>query len=323
MPTAAIDQNQFQNQIHTILLIIAMVAILGLTGFFMFGLYGFVGAIALLLFGLFFSGRASAAMILRMYKAIPIARQEAPHLVDIFAEICRRAELEHQPRLFYVPSRMPNAFAVGTGRDASVAVTDGLLRMMNPRELAGVLAHEVAHVCNGDIRVMTMADAITRTTSTIARFGLMAVMLSLGGMMYGSTLPGMLIGGLIMFGAPAVMVMLQLAISRTREFNADQGAAELTGDPYGLASALAKLERPKSKGILGKILRPGMHRKEPAMLRTHPPTDERVEKLMELVKIQQQNQQEMQVAERPRRVPIANERVRRRPRYHFLSGLWH
>ena len=322
MPQETIDQNQLQNQMHTMLLIFAMIAILGVTGFFMYGLYGFLGAVAFLLFGLFFSGRASAAMILRMYRASPIGRQQAPQLVAIFEEICQRADLDFQPRLFYIPSRMPNAFAVGTGVNASVAVTDGLIRMMNPRELAGVLAHEVAHVRNGDIRVMTLADGITRTTSTLARIGLIAIMFSFGGLKFGSTLPGFLIGGLIMIGAPAILVMLQLAVSRTREFNADQGAAELTGDPYGLASALSKLERPKPKGILGKILRPGMHRKEPAMLRTHPPTDERVEKLMELVKIQQQEQTAKRVAERPRRVVIPNERIRKRPRYHILSGLW-
>ena len=323
MPQSAIDQNEFQNQLQTVLLILAMIAILGLTGFFMFGLYGFLGALAFLLFGLFFSGRASAAMILRMYKATPIERHQAPQLLEIFEVICERAELDSQPGLYYVPSRMPNAFAVGTGKSASVAVTDGLIRMMNPRELAGVLAHEIAHVRNGDIRVMTMADAITRTTSTVARLGLMAIFLSLGGMMFGSTLPGMMLGGLLMFAAPSVMVMLQLAVSRTREFSADLGAAELTGDPYGLASALTKLERPKPKGILGRILHPGMHRKEPAMLRTHPPTEERVEKLMELVKLHEEQQSEIRIAESPRRVEIPNPRVRRRPGYHVISGMWH
>ena len=322
MPQQTIDRNQFVNQLHTILLLLAMAVVLGLTGFFLLGVWGFATAIGLLLLGVFFSRRASAAVLLRMYKASPIQPQQAPQLVEIFEVLCQRAELEVPPRLYYIPSRLPNAFAVGTGQSASVAVTDGLLRMMNPRELAGVLAHEIAHVVNGDIRVMTTADAITRTTSLVSRIGLMAMMFSFGSMVFGSSGPGLLLGGLVMFLAPTAVVMLQLAVSRTREFNADLGSAELTNDPAGLASALTKLDRPKPKGILGKILRPGMRRKEPAMLRTHPPTDERVERLMELVKLAQ-NKQAAQIAAKPRRVVIEDRpRVRRRPRYHFTTGIW-
>ena len=141
----------------------------------------------MLAFGVLFSRKASVAVILRMYKASPINYQQAPQLVDLFDELCRRAGLQEAPHLFYIPSRLPNAFAVGTGESASVAVTDGLLRMMNSRELAGVLAHEIAHVVNGDIRVMTTADAITRATSMISRMGLFAMMFSFGGMVFGSS----------------------------------------------------------------------------------------------------------------------------------------
>ena len=322
MPQQKIDRNQFVNQLHTILLLLAMAVVLALTGFLIFGTWGMIGALGLLAFGIFFSGRASAAVILRMYKASPISYQQAPQLVELFDELCRRAGLQTSPHLFYIPSRLPNAFAVGTGKSASVAVTDGLLRMMNSRELAGVLAHEIAHVINGDIRVMTTADAITRSTSMISRMGLFAMMFSFGGLILGSSTLNLLLGGLVMFFAPTLVIMLQLAVSRTREFNADLGSAELTNDPSGLASALAKLDRPKARGILGRILNPGMRRKEPSMLRTHPPTEQRVERLMELVKIAQERKGS-ESSERRQRIAIQDRpRVRQRPRYHITTGIW-
>lgn len=322
MPNQTIDRNQFVNQLHTVLLFAAMAGVLGLTGFLLLGAWGLIAALTILVFGIFFSARASAAVILRMYKASPIEHHQAPQLVELFDELCRRANLQRSPHLFYIPSRLPNAFAVGTGKSASVAVTDGLLRMMNSRELAGVLAHEIAHVVNGDIRVMTTADAITRTTSMISRLGLFAMLFSFGGMVLGSSTFNFLLGGLLMFFAPTIVILLQLAVSRTREFNADLGSAELTNDPAGLASALSKLARPKPKGILGRILNPGLRRKEPSMLRTHPPTEERVERLMELVKLAQERQ-EVQIASDARRIAPADQpRIRKRPRYHITTGIW-
>ena len=323
MPQQTIDRNQFVNHLHSVLLLIAMAGVLGLTGFLLLGPWGLIAALGILMFGIFFSGRASAAVLLRMYKASPISYDQAPQLVELFDELCRRAGLKESPHLFYIPSRLPNAFAVGTGKSASVAVTDGLLRMMNSRELAGVLAHEIAHVVNGDIRVMTTADAITRTTSMISRMGLFAIVFSFGGMMFSSNTLNFLLGGLMMFFAPTLVIMLQLAVSRTREFNADLGSAELTHDPAGLASALSKLDRPKPKGLLGRIFNPGHRRKEPSMLRTHPPTEERVERLMELVKLAQDRQQGGQIAAALKRVAIEGRpRVRKRPRYHVTTGIW-
>jgi len=323
MPQETINRNQFANQFQTVLLIFAMAAILGLTGFFLFGSTGFFVAMGLMLFGIAFSGRASASLILRMYKAQPIVRHQAPQLIDLFESICQRANLETIPRLYYIPSQLPNAFAAGTGRSASVAVTDGLIRVLTPRELSGVLAHEVAHIVNRDICVMTTADSITRTTSMISRFGLFAMIFSLGGMVFGSNSPNLLLGGMVMFIAPSVVVALQLAVSRTREFNADQGAAEITRDPYGLAAALSKLDRPKPKGIFERILRPGIHRKEPAMLRTHPPTEERVDKLIELAKLFEAQQSPSQIGSSSQPLVIENQPlVSRTPRYHVISGIW-
>jgi heat shock protein HtpX len=267
-------------------------------------------------------------MVLRAYKAQPITYDSAPQLNNIFREICKRSDLDPLPQLYYIPSRVPNAFAVGRGRKAAVALTDGLLRLLSPREIAGVLGHEVAHIINRDISVLGVADTITRTTSTLARIGILMMLFSVGTFLFGSGGWTFVLVGLIMFFAPMLVVILQLTVSRTREFDADQGAAELTGDPAGLASALSKLDPPKPRSIFERILRPGSNRKEPAMLRTHPPTEERLAKLMELVEIQktkQARQQEIEyLDEAQSNDELLNQNaVTRRPSYHLISGLWY
>ena len=134
-----------------------------------------------------------------------------------------------------------------------------------------------------------------------------------------------LVVGAILFFAPTVAVMLQLALSRTREFNADRGAAELTGDPHALASALKKIDRMAQGGFFRKLFGPGMRRQQPAMLRTHPPTADRVAALMEIAEQIEQERSLLpaEVLPQQRRIaPADPARVRQRQKYHFLSGIW-
>lgn len=311
------------NTLHTILLIIAMAVLAGFVGFLLGGKLGLIFAVMLTLFGLAAGSRASAALVLRMYKAQPLHPQQAPQLFAIYNELCRRAELSPYPKLYYIPTRMPNAFAVGVGDASAVALTDGIIRMMNPRELAGILAHEITHVQSRDTSVLGIADIISRTISVLSRIGLL--LMFFGSMSKQSAIP-FWITGAILFFSPTVAVMLQLALSRTREFNADRGAAELTGDAHSLATALKKLDRlvqQQSSNVFGKILRPGMKRQQPAMLRTHPPTDDRVAALMEVAKEIESRESVFPELPNERRIPPADRsRIRQKPRYRFLSGLW-
>lgn len=312
------------NSFHTILLILAMAALAGFVGFVLGGKFGFICAILLTLFGLAAGSRASAALVLRMYKAQPLHLQQAPQLFVIYNELCRRAELSPHPKLYYIPTRMPNAFAVGVGNSSAVALTDGIIRMMNPRELAGILAHEITHVQCRDTSVLGVADIISRTISALSRVGLL--LMFFGSMSTKSAIP-FWITGAILFFSPTVAVMLQLALSRAREFNADRGAAELTGDAHGLATALKKLDRlvqQQSSNVFGKILRPGMKRQQPAMLRTHPPTDDRIAALMEVAQeLESRESLSPELLPNERRIPpVDRPRVRQKPRYRFLSGLW-
>lgn len=311
-----------------------MSALLAGIGWLMFGWWGLGIAIGLALFGVLAGPKLSPRIVLKMYKARPILPSQSPQLAEIFYMLCRRAELDPLPGLFYVPTKMPNAFAVGHEETAAVALTDGILRAMNPRELEGILAHEVSHLRHRDTYVMGLADTISRLTALFSRIGLMMMFFSLSAVFTGENTMWFLLRGLGLFFAPAIAVLFQLALSRSREFNADMGAVELTNDPYGLASALDKLDRMfKPQATWKKVLAPGTRQQHPAILRTHPPTDERIKRLMTVAKAMEVERPASPVyaARMAPRVVVSNPRrlrvgfgtpVKEKPRYRIMSGIF-
>jgi heat shock protein HtpX len=227
--------------------------------------------------GLLLAPAVPKRMILRAYGARPLSRAEFPAGAAMIDALARRAELPGTPALWYVPSRLPNAFALGTPGESAICVSDGLLRLLDGRELAGVLAHEVSHIAHRDLWIMGLADMMARAVSVVSWIGQIVLLLNLPLFLMGAaTVPWHV--PLILIFAPVVMALLQLALSRSREYDADLGAARLTGDPDGLASALLKLER-RAGRVWEEILLPGRRSPEPSLLRTHPPTAARVERL--------------------------------------------
>lgn len=239
----------------------------------------------------FYSDKAALAA----YQARPITRQQAPELYDLVAQLANKANLP-MPKLALVPTQTPNAFA--TGRDpnhAAVAVTQGIVKILDKDELAGVIAHELTHIKNRDTLTQAVAGTLGGAVTFLGR------MLSFGAM-YGpvnrdSRQGGNPLGVLILvIVAPISASLIQMAISRTREFAADRGAAEITGKPLSLASALQKLEsigkqipmngNPAFEPVL--IINPFSGDGLQSLFRTHPPTEERVRQLQEIAK-QQQN----------------------------------
>ncbi|MDX5580373.1 zinc metalloprotease HtpX, partial [Escherichia coli] len=205
--------------------------------------------------------------------------QEAHKMWALLRELPARAGLPATPVPHYVPSAVVNAFATGSKQEASIALTDGLLRSLSPRELAGVLVHEVAHIANEDLRVMGLADSDSRLTSLLALMGQIAILLSLPAQLVGAAevyWPGLL----LLAVSPQLALLAQLGLSRVREFDADRLAAELTGDPQGLASVLAKIERVSRSWRAW--LWPGWGNPEPSCLRTRPATQERIARLLTL-----------------------------------------
>jgi Zn-dependent protease with chaperone function len=185
------------------------------------------------------------------------------------------------PILFYLPGQMMNAFTVGTREEAAIGVSDGLLRRLNGREISAVLAHEVSHIRHNDIRMMDFANLSNVIVQMLSVFGQFLLILNFPMLLIGQYTISWTAIGLLIF-APSISTMLQLALSRTREYNADLGAAELLGDSEALASALAKMDNYHIQ-LFRNILWPGYTRKAGSTLfRTHPPTKERIRRLLEI-----------------------------------------
>jgi heat shock protein HtpX len=216
-----------------------------------------------------------------MYRAREVTAAQFPTGMRILAALSRRAGLPAVPRLHIIPSRLMNAFAVGRRDRSAIAVTDALARTLTPRELAGVLAHEVSHIAHEDVNVMALADMVSRFTSLMSTIGLISLFLNLGGYAAGGAESVPWLAVVVLIASPTVGGLIQMALSRTREFDADLGAALLTGDPDGLASALTRLERAQGR-VWENILLPGGRIPDPSVLRTHPLTAERIARLKAL-----------------------------------------
>ena len=278
------------NQLKTILLLgalsVLLVAIGGAIGGA--GLYVFLAIALLLNVGSYlFSDR----IVLRMSGARVLDEQESPALFGMVRELADRAGLP-MPKVAIVADPTPNAFATGRSPSrAVVAVTEGLMRLTDPRELRGVLAHELAHVANRDTLVATIAAAGATAITYIANVLQWGAIL--GTSHSDEDGEGSAAGGLLMaFLAPVAATMLQMGISRSREYMADEYAARLTGDPEALASALGKLqaygERMVHSGVGGpapataslSIVNPLAGASVFKLFSTHPPIEDRITKLL-------------------------------------------
>lgn len=235
----------------------------------------------------------SDKIALKMSRARPVGRAEAPQLYASVERLAERARLP-MPTLHLIPSQQPNAFATGRNpAHAAVAVTEGILEILSPDELEGVLAHELAHVRNRDILIASVAATIAGAISfaaTMARWG--AIFGGGGG--DDDENPGGLIGILVAsLVAPVAAMIMQMAVSRSREYVADALGAEIAGRPQGLASALRKLEvmsqrvpmavNPSAAPMfIVNPLRGAWAQGASRMFSTHPPTEERIRRLNDM-----------------------------------------
>jgi heat shock protein HtpX len=307
--------HNLRNALHTLILIAGTALLAGLIAYVVYGPEGLVWAALFGGAGLWFLGRLSPQAVLSLYEARPLEPHELPELHEAVAELARRAGLSSPPRLHVVPSKVLNAFAVGKPASSAIAVTDGLIRAMTMRQLAGILAHEISHIRNGDLRVMGLADVLNRITSLMSTMGLLGIPLLFG---TGWNIP--VLGLLLLIFAPTLGGLLQLALSRAREFDADLDGASLTGDPEGLASALALLERRQGALWEGLVL-PGSRLPEPSLLRTHPTTQDRIARLAALRSREPATPEDKGLAAFAAPAPMP---VLRDPRIHWHRlGIWY
>lgn len=264
-----------RNALHTGLLLGAMALWTGLLGWVLAGPLGALAGLGTGVFAMVAAGQVSPWVVLRMYGARPLHLREAPDLHRLVRALAKRARLEAVPAVHYIPSAVPNALSVGSRATPAIAVTDGLLRRLSPREVTGVLAHEISHITNGDLRVMAIADSFARFTGVLGQVGFALLLLGMC-----LVQPALVWAALVLVSGPTLTTLLMLGLSRQREHAADLEAVTLTGDPRGLASALQRIEQPTRfwehlVGLPGRDL-------QPSLLRTHPATEDRIRRLLQL-----------------------------------------
>jgi heat shock protein HtpX len=227
----------------------------------------------------FFSDKIALAT----YRARPVTREELPRAYEVVERLTQKIGIP-MPKLYVIPSDSPNAFATGRNpQHASVAMTQGILNLLNDEELEGVLAHELGHVNNRDILISSIAATIAGAITFVSRFGFF-----FGGMQDRDDRRGGGIGALLMLIlAPIAAMLIQLAVSRSREYQADATGAHFTGNPYALASALSKLDAysrrlpmqatPSTAHLF--IIQPFLGMNFGSLFSTHPPIAKRIERL--------------------------------------------
>ena len=274
----ALRRQRYLNRLQSGILLAGLFALAAVTGFLFAGTDGLLIA-AVIAAGFMLVNPMSGEIPFRyIYGAVPLTPASAPQLAAMVGELARRAELERAPTLFLIPTRLLQAMAAGSREAPSVAVTSGLLSELSSRELAAVLAHEITHIRHGDMFVMRLAAAagsMTHAMSTAGIFLLIAYFPVLWST--GSALSPAAIA--LLLAAPMVSDLLQLSLSRRREFLADAGAVELIGDPLSLARALERIEDLQGDDWERFTARGGRWLR---WFRTHPTTEERIERLARL-----------------------------------------
>ncbi len=276
------------NTFRTALLLTAMTLLFVFVGAALGGQNGmmiaFVMAVAMNFFSYFYSDK----LVLRMYGAKEVSEAESPWLHQTVRDLSMRAGMP-MPKVYIIPTDQPNAFATGRNPShAAVAVTNGIMRVLNREELAGVLAHEIAHVKNRDILIGTMAATIAGAISMIANMAQWALMF--GGGRDDERGVNPVVAVVMMLVAPIAAMLIQMAISRSREYLADKTGAELTHNPESLAQALIKIHNAATMIPMNAepatahmfIISPLSGGGFISLFSTHPPVQKRVEALRSL-----------------------------------------
>ncbi len=274
------------NLMKTAILMAAITALFMALGSMLGGQQGMMLALIVALGMNFFSYWFSDKMVLKMYNAQEVDETSAPQFYGMVRELAQRAELP-MPRVYLIQEDAPNAFATGRNpENAAVAATTGILRVLTERELRGVMAHELAHVRHRDILISTVSATMAGAISMLANFAMF-----FGGRNNEGRPANPIVGILVMLLAPLAASLIQMAISRAREFEADRGGAQICGDPRALASALQKIQRhaqgvpmqaaqrhPETGQMM--IMNPLAGGGLRGLFSTHPATEERVERLL-------------------------------------------
>jgi heat shock protein HtpX len=278
------------NLLKTAILMAAITALFVVIGNLLGGQTGMMLALLFALGMNFFSYWFSDKLVLKMYKAREVDAQSAPRFYAMVQELVAKADMP-MPRVYLIDEQAPNAFATGRNpANAAVAATTGLMRILTERELRGVMAHELAHVKHRDILISTISATMAGAISALANFAMF-----FGGRDSEGRPVNPIVSIAVMILAPLAASLIQMAISRSREFEADRGGAEISGDPQALAAALEKIQHyargiplpaaeahPETAQMM--IMNPLSGGGLRGLFSTHPSTEERIAKLLAMAR---------------------------------------
>lgn len=275
---AILARHRLRNRVETAALFTGILGWMGLVGWMVLDWAGLLLAAGVSLALLLLQPVRSTTLMKAMYGAWPLSPTQAPGLYGLVAELCARAGIRRVPALLHIPRADLVALSTVGNGDSAIALSDGLLRRLSPRELVAVLAHELAHLQHGDLKILRLADAAGRLTRALALVGLVLILVTLPvALDLGGGVPAIPVALLVL--APIFSDLMTLRLSRSREFDADAGAAGLTGDPGGLIQALEHIEAVQDGGWERLARLPRWLK----WIRTHPTMAERVRRLAELV----------------------------------------
>jgi heat shock protein HtpX len=283
-------RRRHRSRFHSALLLLAMAALLAYCGWIVADWQGILWSLLASAAMLVILRRMPPGVFLQALNARVLERWEVAGLYRVLDDLCQIAGVQPSPPLCRVAGSAPIAFTLGGGEAAAIVLSQSLLQTMSTRQLRGILAHEIIHLRNGDLALMQLAVAVGRLTRVLSQIAFLLVFLGL--MLRAVSVAAFPLLPLVVLAlAPLGVNLLQLALSREREAEADLEAAELTGDPYGLASALIEM-RNQEQAMLRRWY-PGMiPLRVPSLLRDHPATEERIRRLLATLPSADQNLQE-------------------------------
>lgn len=268
------------NLYHSTVLICAFAIIVALPTVLALGMKGFLAAPLAMAMVWPLATRVPPEAVMRLYQALPLPSDQN-EFSRVLESLGQRAGLRAPPRLYIVPSTTLNAFTVGSRQNPVIAVTEGLLSRLSPREASAVLAHEIAHIRNNDLMVMGLADTISRALQLLSYTGVSLALFNLFEMAFGDpTVSWWAV--LALYFAPTLFGSLKLALARSREFEADATAAGLLGETHALVSAIRRIEIYTGRfwNDAAQTATIGRRASASSLLRSHPSTDERVDRLL-------------------------------------------
>jgi len=270
-------EHKVANILHTLLILITMMALLALLGLVIAGIEGLFLALFFGVVLILFYPSIDPSTLAKLYGAKYLPEEQAPQLYNYLKELSSRAELKRLPSLFIIDTDIMAAFTMGNGSNAAIVISKGLINNLELPEIVSILAHETAHIINNDLWLMSLTDIISRITSIFSIIGQVMVLIYLPFYFFADVnIPWL--GIAILLLAPLTNTLLQLTLSRIREYDADLTAAYLTGETENLAKALAKIEY-SDRSFLESIFLPTKQEKIPSLFRTHPSTEERIKRL--------------------------------------------